>query len=75
MNPKLEYGCFYCKKERRLEDLTLEELRDKVFEITKKQKYIADCGLSEEITLLAIKELDEQKQELKEIMHKKVDKL
>jgi hypothetical protein len=53
----------------------LEELRDKVFEITKKQKYIADCGLSEEITLLAIKELDEQKQELKEIMHKKVDKL
>ena len=68
-------ACLFCEKERRLEDLSLQELRDKVFEITKKQKYIADCGLSEEVTALAFKELEEQKKELKEIMHKKVDSL
>lgn len=61
--------------ERRIDDLSLRELEDKVFEITKKQNYISNCNLSEEVTALAIKELQEQKKELLELMHKKVDEL
>ena len=77
MNPKLFYNCdqFCCRTERSNEDLTLQELRDKIFEITKKQNYISNCGLSAKVESLAIKELQEQKDELKAIMHKKVDEL
>ena len=76
MNFEKHYcGCSSCKREKKLEDLSLMELRDKVFEITKKQNYISNCNLSEEVTALVIKELQEQKKELLELMHKKVDEL
>lgn len=55
--------------------MSLSELESAVFEITKKQNYISNCGLSDEVTALAIKELQEQKKELLELMHKKVDEL
>lgn len=55
--------------------MSLSELESAVFEITKKQNYISNCGLSTEVTALAIKELDEQKKELLELMHRKVDEL
>lgn len=55
--------------------MSLCELESEVLEITKKQNYISNCGLSTEVTLLAIKELQEQKKELLILMHKKVDKL
>ena len=64
-----------CAREKNLEDMSLRELEDKVYEITKKQNYISNCNLSEEVTALAIKELQEQKKELLELMHKKVDEL
>ena len=55
--------------------MSLSELESAVFEITKKQNYISNCGLSVEVTALAIKELQEQKKELLELMHRKVDEL
>lgn len=55
--------------------MSLSELESEVFEITKKQNYISNCGLSAEVTTLAIKELQEQKKELLELMHRKVDEL
>ena len=75
MNPRRIYGAFICERESRLEDLSLRELEDRVLEITKKQNYISNCGLSDEVTSLAIKELEEQKKELRKIMHRKVDEL
>ena len=66
---------FKIEKEKRLEDLSLTDLENKVFEITKKQNYISNCGLSDEITSLAVKELQEQKKELLKAMHRKVDTL
>lgn len=75
MNPRRIYGAFVCEREPRLEDLSLRELEDRVFEITKKQNYISNCELSDEVTSLAIKELEEQKKELRKIMHRKVDEL
>lgn len=77
MNQKLFHNCdqFCCRAEKSNEDLTLQELRDKIFEITEKQNYISNCGLSAKVESLAIKELQEQKDELKAIMHKKVDEL
>ena len=73
MTPK----CFMfgMEVEKRLEDLSLTELENKVFEITKKQNYILNCGLSKEVTSLAINELQEQKKGLLEAMHRKVDTL
>ncbi len=72
----MNFKCMmFCEKEKELSDLTLRELEDKVFEITKKQNYISNCGLSEEVTSLAIKELQEQKKEILEMMHRKVDEL
>ena len=73
MRPK--FLCFGMEVEIALEDLSWEELENKVFEITKKQNYISNCGLSEEVTSLAVKELQEQKKELLEAMHRKVDTL
>lgn len=74
MNLK-SYCIFGMGKEKTLEDLSLTELENKVFEITKKQNYILNCCLSEEVTSLAVKELQEQKKELLEAMHRKVDDL
>lgn len=73
MRPK--FLCFGMEVEIALEDLSWEELENKVFEITKKQNYISNCCLSEEVTSLAVKELQEQKKELLEAMHRKVDTL
>lgn len=56
-------------------DLSLGELEDKVYEITKRQNFISNCGLSEEVTSLAIRELQEQKKDLLSLMHKKVEAL
>lgn len=61
-----------CKKTHAM---SLSELESAVFEITKKQNCISNCGLSAEVTTLAIKELQEQKKELLELMHRKVDEL
>lgn len=63
------------EKEKKLENLSLRELEDKVFEITKRQNYISNCGLSDEVTRAAFMELQEQKKELLELMHKRVDEL
>ena len=72
----MNFGCLVLgERENNIESLSLRELEDKVFEITKKQNYISNCGLSNEVTSLAIKELQEQKKDLLEIMHKKVDEL
>lgn len=70
--------CFelHCeRRERTIEHLTLQELEDKVFEITEKQNQITHWGLSPEVEALAIKELEVQKTEFKELMHKKVEAL
>ena len=45
-----------CKK---TPSMSLSELESAVFEITKKQNYISNCGLSSEVASLAIKELQE----------------
>lgn len=55
--------------------MSLSELESAVFVITKKQNYISNCGLSAKVTALAISELQEQKKELLDMMHKKVDEL
>lgn len=52
------FGDKECKK---TPAMSLSELESAVFEITKKQNYISNCGLSAEVTALAIKELQEQK--------------
>lgn len=59
----------------RMTELSLSELESKVSEITKKQNFISNCGLSAEVTALAIKELQLQKKELLEAMHRKIDEL
>lgn len=69
----MNFKNMFCDKVLNIEDLSLRELEDKVFEITKRQNYISNCNLSDEVTALAIKELQEQKKELLELMHKKVD--
>lgn len=66
------FGDKECKK---TPAMSLSELESAVYEITKKQNYISNCGLSAEVTLLAVKELQEQKRELLELMHKKVNEL
>lgn len=66
------FGDKECKK---TPTMSLSELESAVFEITKKQNYISNCDLSAKITALAIKELQEQKRELLELMHRKIDEL
>ena len=73
-------GVFICcehkeTREERLSKMNLKELEDAVFEITKKQNQITHWGLSKEVESLVIKELQEQKKGLLELMHKKVDAL
>lgn len=63
------------EKERTLDDLSLTELENKVFEITKNQNYISNLHLSKEVTSLAVNELQERKKDLLEAMHRKVDTL
>lgn len=75
MYEKLCFGTICCERPKRNVDLTLQELEDKVFEITKKQNQITHWGLSPEVEALAIKELEAQKAEFKKLMHKKVDNL
>lgn len=81
MNTRAFGGFAFCcehkeeTREDKLKRMSLRELEDEVFEITKKQNYISNCGLSSEVSSLAIKELQEQKKELLELMHKKVDEL
>lgn len=69
---RITFGDKECKKTL---SMSLSDLESAVFEITKKQNYISNCELSAEVTALAIKELQEQKKELLELMHKKVDEL
>lgn len=69
------WSSIFPEKEKKLENLSLRELEDKVFEITKRQNYISNCGLSDEVTRAAFMELQEQKKELLELMHKRVDEL
>ena len=66
------FGDKECKKTH---PMSLSELESAVYEITKKQNYISNCGLSAEVTSLAIKELQDQKKDLLEQMHRKVDEL
>lgn len=66
------FGDKECKKTL---SMSLSDLENAVYEITKKQNYISNCGLSDEITALAIRELQEQKKELLDLMHKKIDEL
>lgn len=61
--------------ERKLEDLSLGELENEVYKTKKEQNHISNLGLSAEVTSLAIKELQEQKNELLELMHKRVNEL
>lgn len=73
----MNFGCmlFGEKECKGTHGMSLSELEMEVFEIAKKQNYISNCGLSAEITALAIKELQEQKKELLELMHRKVNEL
>lgn len=70
-------GCiiFDDKECKKTPVMSLSELENALFEIIKKQNYISNCGLNAEVTAFAIKELLEQKKELLELMHKKVDEL
>lgn len=72
----MNFECLvFGERENNIESLSLRELEDKIFEITKKQNYISNCGFSVEVTSLAIKELQEQKKDLLNLMHMKVDEL
>ena len=56
-------------------NMSLIELENEVYKITKKQNYISNCGLSMEIVTIAVKELQEHKNKLLKLMHKKIDEL
>lgn len=60
---------------KKIDELSLGELENEVFEITRRQNFISNCGLSEAVTSLAIGELQEQKKDLLSLMHKKVEAL
>lgn len=72
MHPSLYYG--HCTYERKREE-TLEELKAKVNEINEAIECIEKCALCNKVKNLAIDELQDKKKELKELMHKQVDKL
>lgn len=63
------------KKEKTIYEMHMDELRDKIFEITKKQNQLSHFGLSEELYSLGRLELQEQKKEMINQMHKLVDEL
>lgn len=66
---------FGYEEQNDLDYLSLTELENMVLKIAQKQNYIKNCGLSAEVTSLAVKELQEQKKELLKTMHRKVDTL
>lgn len=69
----MNFGCVsFGEKEY---NKSLSDMEKEVLENAKKQNYISNCGLSAEVTALAIKELQQQKMELLELMHKKIDEL
>ena len=72
MHPRDYYNCGNCPRQK---EYTLEELKEKVIEITEAIKYISECELSASVKDLAINELKDKKAHLKELMHKKVDEL
>jgi hypothetical protein len=57
------------------ENMSLRELEEKIYEITNKQNQIINCNLSLPIETAALMELEEQKKQYKELMHKKVEEL
>ncbi len=61
--------------EKKIEDMSLRELENEIWEITKKQNQITKCNLSKPIETAALMELEEQKKKFKEIMHNKVEEL
>ena len=63
------------EEENSLDNMSLKQLEDEIFEITKKQNQMSYWGLSKEVYSLAYKELQEQKSEIIGIMHRKVDSL
>lgn len=69
-------ACLYFEREPRLEDLTLNELEEKVFEVTRKQNFISNCEeLSSTVVSAAVAELEVQKEIYKSVMRKKIDNL
>lgn len=77
MNPRNVCGWFSCECEEknRLDKMTLRELENEIYEITMKQNQVTHWGLSDEVESLVIKELQEQKKDMIDAMHKKVDSL
>lgn len=77
MNPKGFKCAFFEESEttKKLEDMSLRELENEIWEITKKQNQITKCNLSKAIETAALMELEEQKKQFKEMMHKKIDEL
>lgn len=61
--------------EERLNKMSLQELENEVHEITKKQNQITHWNLSKTLETLVIKELQDQKKELLDVMHRKVNEL
>lgn len=62
-------------KKKKLENMSLHELENEIYDILKKQNQIMNCNLSAPIEKVALMELEEQKKQFKEMMHKKVDEL
>jgi hypothetical protein len=54
---------------------TLEELKEKVLKIQEAIRSIFACELNDEMKTLIIKELQDKKEELINLMHKTVDEL
>ena len=69
-------ACLFYEREPRLTDLSLSELEEKVFEITRKQNFISNCEeLSNSVSNAAIAELEAQKEIYKMAMRNKIDTL
>ena len=70
-------GTIEYRDRSRLSDeyLSLHELELKVGNLTEKQQQVLNCGLSAEVEALALKELQDKKDAIKEIMRKKINRL
>ena len=77
MHPKLLSFAFFEERatKKELEDMSLRELEEEIWEIIKKQNQITNCNLSSPVETAALMELEEQKKQFKEMMHKKVEEL
>lgn len=60
---------------KQVKDYSLEELSEKISDLTHKQNMITHWNLSKEVETLVIIELQEQKNLIKEQMHNKVNSL